>query len=459
MPELGVVIIGAGPAGVRAAETLAAHGVRPLMIDEAPRSGGQIYRRQPDGFRRPAKVLYGFEATKALGVHSAFADLGDRVDYWPSSTVWSVEGQTLWVRRPDGNDANVPFSRLIVAPGAVDRVMPFEGWTLPGVYTHGAAQIALKYQACHVGSRIALLGTGPLMYLLGYQYRKSGADIVGIFDTTPLPTQLRHLPGLGVMPANLAKGVYYAAWLKLHGVPIHHGVTPVRVRGGQSVEGLELRDRHGRRIDVACDAVAFGYHVQAETQLADLLGCAFELDRPSRQWLPSRDDMGRATRAGVYLAGDGAAVRGADTAEATGRLAAYACLVDMGVAIPEARYRRLIRQVDRGTRFAKAVRQAFPMPDHLLSEIEDGTILCRCEEVTVGTLRGACADLGADETNRAKAFTRVGMGRCQGRMCGLSAMAIVAHALGEDIGDVGRLRGQAPVKPLPIGAPVAGDET
>ena len=47
-----VIVIGAGPAGVRAAQALVEAGLRPVVIDEGRRDGGQIYRRQPEGFSR-----------------------------------------------------------------------------------------------------------------------------------------------------------------------------------------------------------------------------------------------------------------------------------------------------------------------------------------------------------------------------------------------------------------------
>lgn len=457
MNESRTIIVGAGPAGVRAAETLVSNGVRPVVIDEAPKAGGQIYRQQPDGFKRTGEELYGFEADKAHGVHQTFRRIADKLDYLPSTAVWSVEGNNLWVRDPNGSPYQIPFSRIIVATGAVDRVMPFEGWTLPGIYTMGAAQIALKYQACHIGCKIALMGTGPLMYLLAYQYLKTGAEIVGIFDTTSVGCELSGMTGMRIMPKNLLKGWYYVAWLRLHGVPIYHGIEPVRASGTENVEALTIKRSNGREMTVLCDAIAFGYHVQAETQLADLLGCDFHFDTPSRQWLPSVDEMGRSSRPGIYLVGDGAKVRGADTAEAVGKLAAYACLKDMGRLIPEEKCRDLKSAVAKGGKFADAIRQTFPVPDHLLARVSDDTILCRCEEITAGEVRNACRDLDASEINRAKAFTRVGMGRCQGRMCGLSAMAVMAHALGVELADVGRMRGQAPIKPLTIGATLAGD--
>ncbi len=52
--------------------------------------------------------------------------------------------------------------------------------------------------------------------------------------------------------------------------------------------------------------------------------------------------------------------------------------------------------------------------------------------------------------NRLKALIRIGMGRCQGRMCAPAASRLLAHAAGCELREVGRFRGQAPIKPIPI---------
>ncbi|NDG48744.1 MAG: FAD/NAD(P)-binding oxidoreductase, partial [Rhodospirillales bacterium] len=75
---------------------------------------------------------------------------------------------------------------------------------------------------------------------------------------------------------------------------------------------------------------------------------------------------------------------------------------------------------------------------------EDATLLCRCEAITAGEMRRSAAP----ELNRGKALTRVGMGRCQGRLCGPPAAEVLAAAMGCDIAEIGRLRGQMPVKPV-----------
>src|SRR5687767_7553619 len=131
-----VVIIGAGPAGVRSAEVLAAAGIRPVVLDEASRPGGQVYRQPPPGAEREPEKLYGSEAGKARAIHGALAALGDQVDHRPNTLVWNCFKGELNVMEA-GEQATVPYDRLIIATGAFDRVIPFPGWTLPGVFTLG----------------------------------------------------------------------------------------------------------------------------------------------------------------------------------------------------------------------------------------------------------------------------------------------------------------------------------
>ncbi|KAJ8134112.1 hypothetical protein OY671_012674, partial [Metschnikowia pulcherrima] len=148
------VIVGAGPAGIRAAQTSAAQGSRPVVSDEAPRAGGQIYRQPPPGFARTKAASYGFEHRKADASHRKMDESAPQSDYRPGSSVWNAEGKTLDVSR-DGNSAPVPYTHLISATGATDRVSPFPGWSTPGVYTSGGSQVALKHQGCAIGERVA----------------------------------------------------------------------------------------------------------------------------------------------------------------------------------------------------------------------------------------------------------------------------------------------------------------
>ena len=445
-----ILIVGAGPAGIRAAEVVVAAGLRPTIVDEAPLSGGQIYRRPPPQLSRPARKLYGSEAGKATALHRTFDALRGRLDHRPDSLAWNLRAGVLHVLSGEVSEA-LPFDGLIIAAGATDRVFPLPGWTLPGVYTLGGAQIALKAQACAIGSQVVFLGTGPLLYLVAWQYLQAGAKVAAVLDTSALATQARGLVGMAARPGVLLRGLAYAAGLRARGVMVRSGVTPLAFEGDEAgVRAVRFADAAGRQESIACDAAGFGFHLRAETQLADLAGCAFAFEPPLRQWLPQVDAMGRSSVPGIYLAGDGVLLAGADAAECSGALAAHAALRDLGLAVDEAAVRRLLDRHGRLLRFRDGVFKGFPWPgERLAGTLAAETLVCRCEAITAGALRQAVTEKGAPEVNRAKAFSRVGMGRCQGRFCGLASAEIVAQALGAPIEAVGRLRGQAPVKPLP----------
>ncbi|MBV4523259.1 FAD-dependent oxidoreductase [Pseudomonas sp. SWRI74] len=443
-----VVIIGAGPAGIRAAQTLVEHGVRPVLLDEAARGGGQIYRRQPANFKRSAVKLYGFEARKANALHQTIDTLREQLDYRPETLVWNAEDGTLDTLH-DGHAARLEFSKVIVATGATDRILPVPGWTLPGVYSLGAAQIALKFQGCAIGERVVFAGSGPLLYLVAYQYAKAGAKVVAVLDSSPFSAQARALPGLLSQPATLAKGIYYRGWLTAHGIAVHQGATLNRIDGEQRVQSLKWSDSNGQH-QLDCDAVAFAHGLRSETQLADLLGCEFAWNPLNRAWLPTRDNAGRSSIAQVYLAGDGAGIMGADAAEMAGERAALALLEDIGYLIPPQRPAQLEQSLKRIGDFRQGLERAFAFPEHWAAEVADDVMVCRCEEVRAGDIREVVRE-GHWEINRVKAHCRVGMGRCQGRMCGAAAAEIIARESQRPVSEIGRLRAQAPIKPLPFG--------
>jgi NADPH-dependent 2,4-dienoyl-CoA reductase/sulfur reductase-like enzyme len=490
-----IVIVGAGPAGIRAAQALVVAGLSPVMIDENARFGGQIYRQPPAGagFMRTARALYGFESHKATALHATMTALLPHVDYRPNTLVWGLNPgrlDTLY----DGRAQSVPFSHLILASGATDRMLPVPGWTLPGVYTLGGAQIALKAQGCAIGQRVIFAGTGPLLYLVAWQYVKVGAHVVAVLDCSSLSQQIDALPNLARLPGTLAKGMYYVGRLRARGIRIERGIVLEQIEGRRGVAGIRWRRANQPDADasqtIACDAVGLGFGLRPETQLADLAGCRFRYDDLQRGWLPEIDPAGRSSVAGVYLAGDGAHIAGADAAEWGGRRAALALLEDIGVparaplhaspgrvrtadARPTMDRARsldepvlqscrldaaaLERRLNRVMRFRTGIEHAFRPVVPIPSRWPDDTIICRCEEVDAGTLRRSVRAGDASEINRLKALTRVGMGRCQGRMCGEAASLLLCAETGLAPVCIGRLRAQAPVKPVPLSLALVSD--
>ena len=448
-----VVIVGAGPAGMAAAALLAEHGVRPVLVDEAERPGGQVWRQPSAPFVPDKEVLLGrAAAAEFTRAHAAFAALADRIDHRPRHLAWTVqdgelfmaEGRRITTLRPDA---------LLLATGATDRLLPVPGWTLPGVFSLGGAQVLLKDQGAAIGQRVVFAGASPLLYLAALQYRAMGVDVAAVLDTTRFADKLRALPTLArSAPGILAQGLSHMARLRAAGVPMLHGVASLAIEGEARAEAMRFSDAGGAQRRIACDAVALGFGLRPETQLADLAGATLRFDPHFRLWVPATDADGRC-KPGLYAAGDGAAIGGAAAAELGGRLAGWAILSFLGRTVPQAEMQALRRRIARLRAFQRGLARAFAWPGAWLRTTREETLLCRCEAVSLGTLRAALAQpLGPREINRAKALTRCGMGRCQARFCGPAMAEAMAQALDLPLDAVGRLRGQAPVKPLPLDA-------
>lgn len=439
-----IVIVGAGPAGVRAAEVLAGAGLRPILLDEGDRCGGQIYRQPPDPRKRPYAKLYGTEAERARALHETFSRIAPEIDYRPRTLVWDVAGGQVMVHA-GGGVGRIPYSHLLLATGATDRTLPLPGWTLPGVYTLGGAQIALKAQDCLIGKRVAFVGTGPLLYLVAVQYARAGAEVAAVIDSGTRAAQVANALGLLAQPKVALRGLGFVAELKRHGVPVLKGAIPEAIE--QTADGLAVK-LGARRF--ACDAVGLGYGLRAETQLADLAGVPRRFDAAQQTWVPESGADGRTPAAGVYVAGDGAGILGADAAELRGARAAFALLEDLGKPVDAAKAKTLEAGIARWARFRAAIDGMFPVPAAALAALPDDAVVCRCERITVADIRRVAALAKPEDVNRLKAFGRAGMGRCQGRFCGENAQAILAAITGAAPSALGAHRAQAPIKPIPL---------
>jgi NAD(P)H-nitrite reductase large subunit len=89
-------------------------------------------------------------------------------------------------------------------------------------------------------------------------------------------------------------------------------------------------------------------------------------------------------------------------------------------------------------------------PRRRIFDPSDETVVCRCEEVTAGEIR-AMAQIGGSGPNQIKAFTRAGMGPCQGRQCGYTVTRILAAAENRPASEIGFYRVRPPLKPLTLG--------
>ena len=452
-----IAVIGAGPAGMAAAVEAAALDLSVVVLDEQPLPGGQMYRSLEKQPLSGGSDL-GEDYIRGRPLLEAFRHCGSA--YLPDSQVWEItkEGDIHFLA--DGKARHILAGEIIVAGGAQERPFPIPGWTLPGVMTAGAAQILLK--SASMGARDAVFaGSGPLLHQVVWQYLQAGLPVAAVLETTPLANYLRAAPllpaGLSV-PGYLTKGLTLMAGLRRAGVPWLAGVEDLRADGENRIESVSCR-KGGRRRRIRTDHLFLHHGVVPDINLTASIGCRHTWDEVQACWHVERDRWGRTSVDGVSVAGDGGGIGGAVSAWLQGRLSAISAAERLGAISGNERNRRArktLRSLARERRARKFLDVLYRPQDRFWRLLPDETVVCRCEEITAGEVRAAAA-LGCQGPNQLKAFTRCGMGPCQGRMCGLTISQIMAETRGTGVVDIGYLRPRPPLKPITLGT-LAGFE-
>ncbi len=455
-----LAIIGGGPAGMAAATQAVALGVETILLDEQPSPGGQIYRSIETvqaSCTNDLRIL-GEEYAEGSALVAAFRASG--AAYEPDTTVWQAMENGRIGASCGGAAHMLSAKRILFATGAMERPVPIPGWTLPGVMGAGAAQTLLKASGMVPNVPVIIVGTGPLIYLIAVQFARAGVPIAAVLVTAPeigMTDALKVLPG-GALRAGrtLLKGLAWRSELRSSGIQMTHGVSRPVVEGSNRAEAVSYTHR-GLRHRVAAGLILLHNGVIPSTQLSVGARCKQAWDSGQHCWRPLTDDWGATNHARIGVAGDGAGVLGARAAACLGRLAALDAAVRLGKLDPARRDRMAIEdRVDLLKQHAlrTVVDKLFPPAADLLAPVGTDDIVCRCEEITVAELQDAVLQ-GCTDVNRVKAFTRCGMGPCQGRMCGAAAAEVIARALGQTADQPGQFRARLPVRPVPL-AELAG---
>ena len=440
--EYAVAVIGAGPAGMAAASLCARNGLSTVLFDEQAAPGGQIYRGVTETPVRDRDIL---GPDYWAGEKIARAFLASGAQYVPGATVWSLtpEGEIGVSLR--GGSRLVQATHVVLATGALERPFPIPGWTLPGVMTAGAAQTMLKASGLVPSGRTVLAGTGPLLWLLAWQFLNAGGKLEAILDTTPRENRARAWPH--------AAGFLFSPYLRkglslLHAVRgkvrIVKDVTGLRAEGDGKLERVQWDSDSG----LAVDTLLLHQGVVPNVNLAMSVGIEHRWDETQLCWTPVVGPFGESSIPGIYIVGDGAGIAGGQAAAWRGTLAASDIVHGVNPKAAETAAtlaRSALARFGRGRKFLDVLYQpakAFRLP---VGE----TIVCRCEEVTAAQITDTVA-LGCPGPNQMKSFLRCGMGPCQGRLCGLTVTELIAEARKVTPQEVGYYRIRPPVKPITV---------
>jgi len=454
-----LLVIGAGPAGMAAAATAARLGASTLLVDEQPVPGGQIHRAVEHRSESAVGVSHA-DWVRGRALAAAFRASG--ADYLPGTSVWQLDpGGRVHVT--DGRAASVVNARrVLIAVGAMERAVPLRGWTLPGVMTVGAAQIAYKTAAWLPPEGTWIAGSGPLLWLYAAQAADAGGSIAGILDTTPAGNYLRALPSLaGALGGAryLERGRSLQRRVRAAGFQVVRDIDGIEAHGDGRIERIRFHAR-GSWHEQPAAMLLLHHGVVPNVHATRSLGAKHRWDEAQHCFVPCVDAWGNLDVSGYAVAGDCARIVGAEASALQGQLAALEAVRALGV-IDEAERNRQAEPVQRELgphlRARPFIDRLFTPRESLLVP-DDEVLVCRCESVSARGVRDAVA-AGCVGPNQMKAFTRCGMGPCQGRMCGLAAAEIIARTRSIDIAEVGTFNVRPPLKPVSLGELAALAET
>ncbi len=444
--EVDIAVVGAGPGGMAAAVAARSAGRSVVVLDEQPRPGGQIYR----GIENATPALRGVLGTDyAAGAAPVDGLRASGAHYVPGAAVWQITRERELHYLQDGAARRLRAGRVILCMGAIERPMPMPGWTLPGVMTAGAAQILLKSSAVAPAGPVALAGCGPLLYLLAWQLRRAGMPVRAVIDTTDWRAYARALP---LLPGALrewrllAKGMRLLAALRGNGTAVYGGAQALAVEGDEAARAIRfIAGGRAHRVDASLILLHQG--VVPNTHASMALRAAHRWDEAQLCWVPVTHETGElAGLPGVFVAGDGAGIIGAQACAVSGRIAGLAAAGNHAAPAEIAALLASLRRTRAARRYLDRLFR--PLPS--LRVPADDVIVCRCEEVTAGELR-RLVRAGCEGPNQMKAFTRCGMGPCQGRQCAVTVSELIAAERGVPVEQVGHLRIRPPLKPITLG--------
>ena len=408
-----VLVVGGGAAGLAAATAAAELGADVVLADEGPEPGGRLLA---EGGHEYARELAGHAMAAGVELLSNAPALGAFDGLVP---VW--QGDTLH---------QVRARRHVYATGAIEQPLLFAGNDLPGVMLSGGARRLLSLYAVRPGSRAAVATVNDRGLEAALALQDAGVELACVAD----------LRTSGGSPAALE--------LARRGVEILRGATVLEARGRSHVQSAVLgkpgseEGANGERV-VGCDLLVVSGGSAPATSLLAQAGArtGYDSDRGLFVLTELPEDQ--------FAAGEVAGHGELDSAELSGEAAGAEAAHSLGLGDAASRQRAADGIGRLEGRSADPGQSA--VPPARTSSRKGKCFACLCEDVTAKDIHLSVEE-GYDSIELSKRYTTTTMGPCQGRMCQLPAIRLMAKETGQSLEDVGTTTARPPWQAVPMGA-------
>ena len=449
-----VVIAGGGFSGIVAADLLADHGLDILLMDENQTLGGQFLRTHPPHGRggHSLKDLGSFYLQELAKKNLTVMTRAQALDITPDKEILLAENEERL--------CTVKPKMVLLASGAREKFIPFPGWTLPGVISTGAAQILMKASRVLPAEEIFIAGAGPFIYTVAAEILANSGRVPAIWDQGSMAEKTAFIKGLLPQGAKLAEGLGHMARILRAHTPLRQRTAVWQAKGdGRLQEVMTVKlDRAGAPISgtektYPCQCLAIGHGFAANVELGQLAGCHLDHAPDHGGWFIRVNHELKTTVPDIFAAGEVTGIAGAAKSITEGRLAALSILHRLGkISAREFSLAHVPLKKERlvHLRFMRRLNALHQTSDAWIKALPAETIVCRCEDITLGSVREAIQG-GCITPAALKRAVRTGMGICQGRTCGPMLYEILAAYTGTPAETMEPLSARGPAKALPLG--------
>lgn len=321
MKQYDLVVIGAGPAGLSAAIEGSKQGMKTIVFDENERPGGQLFKQIHKffGSKEHQAKIRGINIGKQMLEEAKDANVEVRLN----SQVTGIFRNKIIGVFSQGKMDSLHAANVVVATGASERTLPFDGWTLPGVIGAGAAQTMINLHGVKPGQKILMVGSGNVGLVVSYQLKQAGCDVVAVIDAAP------KVSGYGV----------HASKLSRMGIPFYLSHTIEKATGENYVDGVDIVEvdsswkavkgsKKHFDVDVICVAVG----LNPMSQLVNMAGAKM---KEAGGLVPEVNEYGETSVPGIFAAGDVAGIEEASSAMIGGHIAGIAAAFRGGFTTEE----------------------------------------------------------------------------------------------------------------------------